>query len=140
MAILRATHQKIAILRFQVAQKLHAELVVVAFRALPLFDLLLNLRPQLLHRPGIVGDDKTMAAVALERMNVAGSIRQITTEVGLDAGVQAYWAGDFINDGFNAFQGAHRPYLQNNSDSVESEAPHTPYILFLNKNSFVTIN
>ena len=80
------------------------------FRALILFDLLLNLRPQFLHGPGIVGDDKTIAAVTAERVNIAGGIRQITTEVGLEAGVQAYRTGNFIYDGFNAFQCAHRPY------------------------------
>jgi hypothetical protein len=75
MAALRATHQKETILRFHIAQKFHAELIVSAFRTLLLFDLLLNLRPQFFHRLSIIGNNKPMATVTALRVNVAGCMR-----------------------------------------------------------------
>ena len=130
MATLRTTHQKETILRFHITQKFHAELIVSAFRTLLLFDLLLNLWPQILHRLSIIGDDKPMAAVTAKRMNVAGRMGRLATETGPEAGVQAYRTRNLIYDGFYAFQSIHHPYLQKSSYSVESRVLNIPYIYF----------
>jgi len=71
----------------------------------------LNLQPQLLYRLSIVGDDKAgnrsgRKARELIREDLAGRNGGWLCE----PGVQSGRAGNFIYDGFNALQCAHRPY------------------------------